>query len=137
MNTQKSGTNVLSLGSILAAALAFALPTLRAGAPLPSGAYHRVGAVVSANDVSTVKSDAVAMACGACKTTAITERRLLPGAKAGTALFAVGSRHECAMCGGEITTMNGTTTNSMAHNCVVCGQVTVSCCVAPAAAKNG
>jgi hypothetical protein len=72
------------------------------------------------------------MACSACKTTSITERRILPGAKAGTALFTVGSRHECAMCGGETTTVNGQTTSTMQHNCALCGSATASCCASSA-----
>ena len=77
------------------------------------------------------------MPCASCTTVAITERRQMPGTKEGTALYTIGSRHGCAMCGGEIVTLNGTTTSSMQHGCAVCAQVAASCCVVPVTAKNG
>jgi hypothetical protein len=76
------------------------------------------------------------MVCSACKTVSMLERQVMPGTKAGTAMFTTGSTHECAMCGGEITTVNGKTVDSMQHNCIICGANAAYCCVAPAAMKK-
>ena len=62
----------------------------------------------------------------------ITERRILPDGKAGTGLYTIGSKHECDICGGAITTLAGKTADMMQHNCSMCGQNAAFCCVAPA-----
>jgi hypothetical protein len=130
MNTTKLITRFLGLGSVLAAALTLTATRLPAGAPIPLNAQHRTSAAV-------VHASAVSMSCASCTTVAITERRQMPGTKEGTALYTVGSRHGCAMCGGEIVTLNGKTTSSMQRNCAVCAQVAVSCCGVPSSTKNG
>ena len=127
MNATHQMLKFFGLGSILALAISLSPSVVRGGSMIPPGrkAAPAIPAVVA-------PSDTVTMACGACKTTAITERRILPSTKAGTALLTIGSKHECTMCGGEIVTVNGKTTDTMQHSCKLCGGATASCC-APAA----
>jgi len=96
---------------------------------------HTASPAMNANDSKPAR--AIAMVCGACKTVSITERRLQPGTKAGIALFTIGSKHECEMCGGETTTANGKTVDSMQHNCIICGKDAASCCSASTAPEKG
>ena len=132
MNVGKQTLKFIGLGSLLTLALGITSSTLRAGAVLPPD-WHRNTTVASADDANAVKpSNTIVMACSACKTVAITERRVVPGAKAGTALFNIGSKHECTMCGGAITTVNGQTTGTMQGNCKLCASVAAPCC-APSA----
>jgi hypothetical protein len=136
MNVKTQTLRFLGLGSLLAIALAVTPSTVRAGAVLPPD-WHRATPIVTASDANAVKPDGtVVMVCSACKTVSVLERRLLPGAKAGAAVFTLGSKHECAMCGGEITTVNGKTVDSMQHNCRMCGADAAYCCVAPEATKK-
>jgi len=86
---------------------------------------------VTQGDTSAVKADATAtMACNACRTVSVAERRLLQGTKAGTALFTIGTKHSCSMCGGEIVTVNGKTVDTMKSNGYECGVGAAFCCVA-------
>src|ERR1035438_1332262 len=131
MNVKTQTLRFLGLGSLLALALAVTSSTARAGAVLPPD-WHRATPIVTASYDTAVKpDDTVVMACSACKTVSVLEHRLLPGAKAGTAMFTLGSKHECAMCGGEIASVNGKTVDSMQHNCSMCGADAAYCCVAP------
>jgi len=130
MNVTNQTVRFLALGTLLALAISLSPSVVRGAiAPTSRKAAQPVPAAVT-------PSDASAMVCGACKTTAITDRQILPGAKAGTALFTVGSKHECAMCGGEIVTVNGKTTETMQHGCKLCGSATTSCCAPAAEAKK-
>lgn len=136
MNHNRLLLKTLGLGSLLALSLSLTSTALRAG--LPPSASQRTSPVAAIADAGAIKtSDTNTMACAACKTVAITERTLLPGTKAGTSVSVVGSRHECAMCGGEITTANGTTVDSMGRNCLVCGSSVTSCCPASAVPQKG
>jgi hypothetical protein len=137
MNVNTQALKLLGLGSILALVIS-AIPSLaRAGAVLPPD-WHRATPIMTASDANAVKpDDTVIMACTACKTVSVVERRNLPGAKAGTALFTVGYKHSCEMCGGEITTVNGKPVDKMQHNCSKCGEGAAFCCVASAPAKKG
>lgn len=136
MNVKTHAIRFLGLGSLLTLALAVTPSTVRAGSVLPPD-WHRATPIVTVSDANAVKPDDTAvMVCSACKTVSVLERRLLPGAKAGTAMFTLGSKHECAMCGGEIASVNGKTVDSMQHNCSMCGADAACCCVAPETTKK-
>jgi hypothetical protein len=130
MNTTNQTLRFLGLGSILALALSIAPSAARAGGNLPPDAWRRATPVTNSTDIKP--GDTVIMACPGCKTVMITERRILPDGKAGTGLYTIGSKHECDICGGAITTLAGKTADMMQHNCSMCGQNAAFCCVAPA-----
>lgn len=136
MNVKTQALKFLGLGSLLALALTATSSTVRAGAVLPPD-WHRAAPTVTLSAANAVTpGDTVAMVCGACKTVSTLERRLAPGAKAATAMFTIGSKHECAMCGGEVTSVNGKTVDSMQRNCLICGANAAYCCAAPADTKK-
>ena len=119
MNITNQALKFLGLGSVLALVLGFTAATVQAG-PAPSARQ----ATTSVSKPAV----AAAMACGACKTVSVTEHRFVPGTKVGTAVFTVGSSHQCAMCGGAITTVKGDTVDTMQHNCPMCAAGAASCC---------
>ena len=121
---------LLGLGSLLA--FATTTSTLQAGLPQPAPHRANSTAAVAASE----PGDTGAMACSACKTTAITERKQLLGSKAGTVMYTTGSRHECAMCVGDIATANGKTVDSMRRDCGVCARSASFCCATPAASPK-
>ncbi len=130
MNVKIQTLRLLGLGSLLALALGITSTALRAvpTQPLP----NRVATTVAAGD-----SNATAMACTACRTISVTQRGSLQGTKAGTALFTVGTTHECAMCGGQISRVGGNMTETMQQNCPICGKSHPSCCEAASAGNSG
>ena len=78
--------------------------------------------------------DTVTMQCNSCKTVMIhNSRHVGPPNKGNDVWFAVGSKHTCDECKGEITVVKGKTADSMQHNCSKCGEGSVTCCVASAA----
>ena len=93
--------------------------------------WVRTRPVATEKDNATIKTgDTVVMVCGACKTVKLTEyKSMLPNGRPPMALMDVGSKHECDHCGGSITTVNGKTTDSMQHNCSMCGEGAAFCCV--------
>lgn len=77
--------------------------------------------------------DFVTMQCKGCKTVMIRDSKHVgPPSKGHEEWFAIGSKHTCEECKGEITVVKGKTEDSMQHNCSACGEGTVTCCVAPA-----
>ena len=132
MNARKQIFNILGLGSLLALAISLSPSVVRAGTAPTHGGKASIPA-----SAAVAPSDVAAMACAGCKTVDVTERRILPGAKAGTAIFSVGSKHECAMCGGEIAAVNGTVTDTMLHDCTVCASTPAPCCAPSAETKKG
>jgi hypothetical protein len=61
------------------------------------------------------------MPCAACRTSLVTEYSPTnAGGKWAPSYAPVGSKHECAACGGAITRVRGQTTNDMKANCPVC-----------------
>jgi hypothetical protein len=82
---------------------------------------------------ATGAEDTVTMQCNKCKTVMVhNSRHVGPPAKGSTVWFAVGSKHTCDECKGEITVVKGKTEDSMQHNCSKCGEGAVTCCVAAA-----
>lgn len=78
-------------------------------------------------------NDTVTMQCKGCKTVMIRDSKHVgPPGKGHEEWFAVGSKHTCPECKGEITVVKGKTKDSMQHNCSKCGEGSVTCCVAPA-----
>ncbi len=73
-----------------------------------------------------------AMACANCKTTKVEE---FSGTN-GPGRFAphytvIGTKHECASCGGAVTTVRGNATNDMKANCPICAKAkaaNAACC---------
>ncbi len=77
--------------------------------------------------------DTVTMQCKSCKTVMIRDSKHVgPPSKGHEEWFAIGSKHSCDECKGEITVVKGKTEDSMQHNCSKCGEGTVTCCVTSA-----
>jgi len=74
---------------------------------------------------------APAMGCHACTDTVGTAISATnTSGKWAPHTVAVGSKHECSMCGGAITTVGSKTTTDMTANCPVCTNAKPSCCKA-------
>ncbi len=115
---------------LLAAALFAGLATLSIAGPGPQY-WNRTKPVTTEKDVAALKpGDTVMQVCSACKTVAISEyKSAFANGRPPLRWMVVGSKHECEMCGGAITTVNGKTTDSMQHNCSKCGEGAAFCCV--------
>ena len=100
--------------------------------------WNRVKPVTTTKDAAAVKAtDSVVMVCGACKTAVISDAVYMrrTGAEIddyGFEWLTIGSKHKCGHCGGEITVVMGKTTDSMQHNCSMCGEGAAFCCAVPA-----
>ena len=96
----------------------------------PSGGWQGTKRIKTFADAKAIAPDAiVTMACDKCKTVMIHESRHVgPQGKGPDAMFAIGSKHTCGECGGEITVVKGKTTDSMQMNCTKCGEGSVTCC---------
>lgn len=96
----------------------------------PSGGWQSTKQIKTFTEAKTVGTDAiVTMAFDKCKTVMIHESRHVgPQGKRPNALFAVGSKHTCGECQGEITVVKGKTTDSMQMNCTKCCEGFVTCC---------
>ncbi len=80
--------------------------------------------------------DLVTMQCKTCKTVLIgNSKHVGPPSKGSEEWYAIGSKHTCDECQGEITVVRGKTADSMQHNCSKCGEGAVTCCVALAEKK--
>jgi hypothetical protein len=100
--------------------------------------WHIAKPVTTFSDAKSVSpNDTVTMQCKGCKTVMIREvRHVGPLGKGHDFWATVGSKHTCGECKGEITVVNGRTTDSMQHNCSKCGEAGVTCCVATAVEKK-
>ncbi len=125
MNTRFNTTRLLFASFALTALAPFAL----AG---PGQQYFtQAKPITTFTEASAVgPEDLVTMQCKGCKTVMIHGAKRT-GRPAGgrTELLAVGSKHTCTECKGEITVVKGKTTDSMQHNCTTCGEGSVTCCV--------
>lgn len=73
--------------------------------------------------------DMVMMQCKSCKTAMVrSTQHVGPPGKGRDEWFALGSKHTCDECKGEITVVKGKTEDSMQHNCSKCGEASVTCC---------
>jgi predicted RNA-binding Zn-ribbon protein involved in translation (DUF1610 family) len=95
---------------------------------------EQIRAENNAKAVNTVdtpnKSAPTLMPCEACKTVVLRDSKWVgPAGKGHNEWFTIGAKHTCTHCGGEITVVRGTTTNSMRHNCPMCKDA-VRCSVA-------
>lgn len=133
----KSMKTIRALLPLAVAAFVLATTSLIAGPT--SDSPTRTKAVATTKDAAAIKSgDTMVMVCGACKTVSITEyKSAFHNGRPPMQWVEVGAKHECEMCGGSITTVNGKTTDSMQHNCSKCGEGAAFCCVtAPKADKK-
>lgn len=128
----KTKTNSLRL--VLATAVLGALASFAIAGPGPQY-WQRAKPVTTFTEAKAVgPHDMVTMQCKGCKTVMIRDSRHVgPPSKGHEEWFAIGSKHSCTECDGEITVVKGKTKDSMQHNCSKCGDGTVTCCVAPAA----
>lgn len=134
MNTLLRSTKIIGSGSLLALALSFSASLYAGPSPQYWEMMEKIRAENKAKAVNAVespsKADPVRMPCEACKTVTLRDSRWVgPAGKGRTEWFAIGAKHTCAHCGGEIKVVRGTTTNTMQHNCPMCKDA-VRCSVA-------
>jgi hypothetical protein len=123
---------------LVTAALFTGLATLGIAGP---GAQYwtKSQPVATTQDAAAVQpGDTLMMVCGACKSVTLTEfKSINPNGRPPHRWVEIGMKHECDHCGGAITTVNGKTTDSMQHNCSMCGEGAAFCCkVTPATATK-
>lgn len=121
----KTHRPLLALG---AAALLLSATSLIAG-PGPEY-WARTKPVTTAKEADALKpGDTAVMVCGACKTVLVRESKHIgPLSKGSEQWFTIGSKHQCGHCGGEMSVIKGKTTDSMQHNCSMCGEGAAFCC---------
>lgn len=109
--------------------LLFAASVIVHAGPPPQVQFPRP--VKTVEEAANVQSgDSVVMVCPACKTLAImVYKSPWPNGRGTPEWVRVGTEHKCAHCGGEIKVVNGKTSDSMQHDCSVCGSNTAFCCV--------
>lgn len=127
--------NLLGWGSVLALVVGFNSSAFAGPGPQYWQQQERLRAERAAQKQTaapTEKTPAAAMTCTSCKTSLVTEYRptnvsgkLAPG------FTPVGSKHECAACGGAIKRVRGQVTDDMKSNCPICAQAKTekaACC---------
>jgi len=92
--------------------------------------WTRSRPVTTTKEADALKPDDLAvMVCGACKTVLVKEpKHVGPPSKGRDEWFVIGSKHSCDHCGGDMTVVNGKTSDSMEHNCSKCGEGAAFCC---------
>ena len=79
-------------------------------------------------------AETAAMACAACKTAKVEEFSATNvSGKYAPHYTTIGSKHDCAACGGAVATVRGKTTNDMKANCPICAKAKAAgaaCCTA-------
>lgn len=115
---------------LLFATAAFGVLAVFVFAGPPPGGWQGTKQIKSFAEAKALAPDAiVTMACDKCKTVMIHETRHVgPQGKGPDTMFAIGSKHTCGECQGEITVVKGKTTDSMQMNCTKCGEGSVTCC---------
>ena len=129
MKTIRLGKDAIGFSSMLA--LAVGLSSSAFAGPGPQfWAQQAKNQADAAKKTETAKpADTSAMACATCKTTDVREfRSSQAGGKVPARSDIVGSKHECAMCGGAITVVRGVTTSDMKGNCPTCAKAAPGCC---------
>jgi len=130
-----------SLLALVGAVLSLSTASLIAG-PGPQF-WNRTTPVTTTKEADALKpSDTAVMVCGACKTVLVRDSRHVgPAGKGYEEWFTIGAKHKCDHCGGEMAVVRGKATDSMQHNCSMCGEGAAFCCAVktdtPPAAKTG
>ena len=135
MNLQKYIMKAVGAGSIMALGLGLSASFYAGPSPDYWQTMEKMRTENKAKAVNTVDTskaaDPAPMSCEACKTVTLRDSKWVgPPSKSHPEWFTVGVKHTCAHCGGEIKVVRGTTTNSMQHNCTMCGIDAIECSVA-------
>jgi len=101
----------------------------------PGSQYWQQQEKLRAENAAKAKAAAVAKSvtpCSSCRTMPVLEfSSANVSGKYAPNFVAVGSKHECATCGGAITTVHDQTTSNMTANCPICAKAKASgavCC---------
>jgi len=135
MNTALRSAKIIGSGSLLALVLNFSVSAYAGPGPDYWQRMERAQADYKARAANPVKTPNMAapaqMSCEACKTVVLRESGWIgPPSKGRLEWFPVGAKHSCAHCDGEIKVVRGRTTNTMQHNCPMCGKDSAKCSVA-------
>jgi hypothetical protein len=135
MNTLLRSTKIIGSGSLLALGLNFSASLYAGPSPQYWQMMEQIRAENKAKAVNSVdtpnKPASTLMLCEACKTVILRDSKWVgPTGKGHNEWFTIGAKHTCAHCGGEIKVVRGITTNSMQHNCLMCGKDAARCSVA-------
>ena len=119
---------------LAAGALALALSSISLFAGPPPQFWNRATPVTTTKEADALKpGDTAVMVCGACKTVMIrASKHVGSPSKGSEEWFTIGAKHQCDHCGGEMTVVHGKTTDSMQHNCSMCGEGAAICCAVKA-----
>ena len=135
MNTPLRSVKIIGSGFLLALVLSFSVSTYAGPGPDYWQRMERAQADYKAKAASSVKTPNKAapaqMSCDACQTVVLRESGWIgPPSKGHLDWFTVGAKHSCVHCGGEIKVVRGRTTNTLQHNCPMCGKDSAQCFVA-------
>jgi len=121
-----------SLFALSAAILMLSASSLIAG-PGPQF-WNRAVPVTTTKEADALKpGDTAVMVCGACKTVLVRDSKHVgPAGKGSEQWFTIGTKHQCGHCGGEMSVVRGKVTDSMQHNCSMCGEGAAFCCAVTA-----
>lgn len=129
MKTIRLSQSALRISALLALAIGLSSSAIAGPGPEYWAARAREQAERTKKAELAKPTVAPAMACASCQMTAI--RQFYPAAAGGkvpASYGRVGTKHECALCGGAITVVRGVTTNTMKTNCPTCAQAVPNCC---------
>ncbi len=115
-------------GAVTAILLVATAITSHAGPP--PEVWNRASLITTVRGAEAVKpDDPIAMVCGAGKTAMIRDSRQVGSpSKSPTEWFTLGLKHQCDLCGGEISVVPGKIPDSVQHNCRTGGEGAPFCC---------
>ena len=129
MKTIQLSNNAIRLSAMLALAVGLSSSAFAGPGPQFWAQQTRNQAEAAKNREAEKPANPPAMACASCQTTDV--REFHPGNAGGKVPARndlVGTKHECAMCGGAIAVIRGVTTNDMKSNCPTCAKSAPGCC---------
>jgi hypothetical protein len=136
MKTIRLSKNIIGFSAMLALAIGFTTSMFAGPGPQFWAQQAKNRADLAQKAEAAKPAATPAMACASCQTTDI--REFHPegaGGKVPARSDLVGTKHECAMCGGAITVVRGVTTNDMKGNCPTCAKAVPGCSAVKVAAN--
>jgi len=135
-NMKTASKNVLGWGAALTLVAGLASASFAGPGPQWPRTNKHAGDAAKTTPVTVAPVDKIAaadaMACPSCKTTRVEQFSALNASgKLAPHYTTVGSKHECAACGGAVTTVRGQVASDMKGNCPVCAKgkvATAVCC---------
>ena len=127
MKTTFNFLHHLSLAAALTAVLGLGLPLNAADEHLQMKGGQHLQHLTSPKQASDLKKgDTIAMVCAMCKDVTVTRVEK----KGGREFLVPGNKHNCAMCGGTVTSVGQRADKKdiVTHSCDKCGGESAFCC---------